>query len=373
MRALRRFVGMAAAVALAGGAAGLGFACPSSAASTPVAQEYGLTSVSCPSSSYCEAVGQGQVGKTISALAEGWIGTGWAAQATTDPPGASRYTFEGVACTASDSCVAVGYYMVATHDHTLVETWNGASWAIVPSPDVAGDADDVLTSVSCATSSFCTAVGAAAGASPPWETLVEAWNGTAWTISTTPNVGTGQNTLSSVACPSSTYCTAVGSYFAAGQPETLDESWSGGAWTVQVTPDESASSALGGVACTSASFCTAVGVASGAGGALVETWNGTTWSTVPTPASRDSLGAVSCPTPSDCVAVGDGPLGEVWNGATWTIRRAIKPPTSKGAALSAVSCFSAVACMAVGYYYNPDKSLAELWNGRYWVRSPTRY
>jgi hypothetical protein len=106
---------------------------------------------------------------------------------------------------------------------------------------------------------------------------------------------------------------------------------------------------------------------------LVENWNGTTWSTVATQASRDSLSAASCPAPSDCVAVGEGPLGEVWNGSTWTIRRAIKPATGKGAALSAVSCYSADACMAVGYYYPPDKSLAEFWNGRYWVRSPTRY
>jgi hypothetical protein len=223
MRTSRRFVGMVASVALFGGAAGVA-ASPPSAIGAPLTQEYVLTSVSCPASSSCEAVGQTQIGTTIAALAESWTGSGWVAQATSDPPGASRYTFEGVACTSSDSCVAVGYYSVAGGDHTLVETWNGAAWAIVPSPDVAGDASDVLTSVSCTTTSFCTAVGAAVGPSPPWQTLAESWNGTAWTISSTPNVGTAQNTLISVACPSSAYCTAVGSYFAAGQPETLDES-----------------------------------------------------------------------------------------------------------------------------------------------------
>jgi hypothetical protein len=376
VKALHRFVGMAASVALAGGLAGVGLLpSPSSAASAPapVTQQYGLTSVSCPSSSYCEAVGQTQIRTTITALAESWNGTGWAAQATVHPPGASWYTFEAVACTSADYCVAVGYYTVAAGDRTLVETWNGAAWAIVPSPDVAGDASDVLTSVSCPTASSCTAVGGATGASPPWQTLAESWNGSAWTIATTPNVGTAENTLNSVSCPSPTYCSAVGTSFPGGQPETLDEVWSGGGWAVEATPDVSTSSALVGVTCTSASSCTAVGVASGAGGALVESWNGTTWSTMTTPTSVDGLSAVSCPTPSDCMAVGDGSLGEVWNGATWTIRRAMKPPNSKGSALSSVSCASATACMAVGYYYNPDKSLADLWNGRYWVRSPTRY
>jgi hypothetical protein len=41
--------------------------------------------------------------------------------------------------------------------------------------------------------------------------LAEQWNGSAWTIQSTPNpTGSNQNELYAVSCASSTTCTAVG-------------------------------------------------------------------------------------------------------------------------------------------------------------------
>ena len=43
---------------------------------------------------------------------------------------------------------------------------------------------------------------------------------------------------------------------------------------------------------------------SGAGGTLVESWNGTSWSVVPSPGSGDALNWVSCASASACMAAG---------------------------------------------------------------------
>ncbi|HEV2361100.1 MAG TPA: hypothetical protein VGS21_05315 [Acidimicrobiales bacterium] len=348
-----------------------GGALPTPIHRTALTKEYSLTSVSCPATNYCEAVGQTQIGTTLSGLAESWNGATWSAQAPALPAGASSFTLEGVTCAAVNSCIAVGYGVVSTHDYTLVETWNGTSWSIQSSPDVAGAAEDILSSVSCESATSCLAVGASVGPTPPWQTLAETWNGSTWTISPTPDMGTGQNTLSSVSCVPA-YCSAVGSYYAPGgsSASTLDEAWSSGTWSVVATPNGSGSSTLSGVACASTTFCEAVGFE---GEALIETWNGSTWSIAASPTRVGSLFGVSCVSPSYCVTVGKGPLAEVWNGSTWVVHQAIKPSTSTGAFLDSVSCPSATACMAVGTYYAPDKSLAETWNGRYWVRSPTKY
>ena len=60
---------------------------------------------------------------------------------------------------------------------TLVESWNGTAWSVVasPSPSVA-----FLYGVSCPSARSCKAVGEYANNSGAVRTLVESWNGTAW-------------------------------------------------------------------------------------------------------------------------------------------------------------------------------------------------
>jgi hypothetical protein len=64
---------------------------------------------------------------------------------------------------------------------------------------------------------------------------------------------------------------------------------------------------LDGVACASQDACTAVGGGSFRG-AFAERWNGTRWSRQqtrrPIGATKPSLSAVSCPSPTTCVAIG---------------------------------------------------------------------
>jgi hypothetical protein len=115
---------------------------------------------------------------------------------------------------------------------------------------------------------------------------------------------------------------------------------------------------LNAVSCTSESFCVAVGeqnVNSG-GGSLIEQWNGTAWSIVPSvnpPGSLDeALDAVSCVGTSFCLAVGGNgvPLAEMWNGVSWSLVPVALPPpvVDVEASLTSVSCVSVSRCETLG-------------------------
>ncbi len=68
-------------------------------------------------------------------------------------------------------------------------------------------------------------------------TVAEQWNGTAWTVLTTPSPATF-SALGSVSCTSPVHCVAVGgsSATATGTVSPLTEVWNGSAWTVVTAP-----------------------------------------------------------------------------------------------------------------------------------------
>ena len=161
---------------------------------------------------------------------------------------------------------------------------------------------------------------------------------------------------------------------------------------IQPTPNPASSTTngLSGVSCASASACTAVGyydTASSADLTLAEAWNGTSWAIQPTPlpagATSSRLSGVSCASASACTAVGyyatasSGglTLAETWNGTSWTIQPTPNPAGATGSDLFSVSCASASACTAVGRYVSGSSgdflTLAETWNGTSWTIQPT--
>ena len=96
----------------------------------------------------------------------------------------------------------------------MVEGWNGTAWSTVPSPDPSIDGNpspvNVLTGVSCASSTDCVAVGYVLNGPGDDElTLIESWNGSAWNVTPSPN-DEASDSLSKVSCVSSRRCTAVG-------------------------------------------------------------------------------------------------------------------------------------------------------------------
>jgi hypothetical protein len=124
----------------------------------------------------------------------------------------------GVSCSGPSACIAVGLYdtpepypQIRTAYQTLIESWNGSAWSIVPSPNTSPAQINLLRGVSCSSSSACTAFGFYEPSNNFDQTLIESWNGSAWSIVTSPNTSpTQSNELSGVSCSSPSACTAVG-------------------------------------------------------------------------------------------------------------------------------------------------------------------
>src|SRR5207249_206434 len=131
-------------------------------------------------------------------------------------PSASTYnTLSGVTCVSASDCWTVGNYLTAAPAYlTLTQHWDGSSWTIVTSPNASGSQNNVLSSVTCVSAAECWAAGYATNGNTTgsgYDTLIERWNGTSWSVVTSPNTGTGQsNRLLGVTCVSSTECWAVG-------------------------------------------------------------------------------------------------------------------------------------------------------------------
>jgi hypothetical protein len=274
-----------------------------------------LLAVSCPSSSFCAAVGTDLLVGEPYPLPEIWNGSSWTVEMPSAPSGATETEMNGVSCTSSTACTAVGRYKTSSGTFPLAMRWNGGSWAIQTVPTPTGGTNPALRAVSCTSSTACIATGSYVNSSGVQVTLAESWNGTSWSIQSIPiRTGATQSTLLGISCSSSTACTAVGSDVPSGggSQETLVERWNGTSWAIQASPNPSSSqgSVLRGVSCISASSCTAAGnyVSAGTHVTLTERWNGSAWSLLVTPnpsgATFSELWSVACWSAAECVAPG---------------------------------------------------------------------
>lgn len=252
-----------------------------------------LEGVSCVSTQFCEAVGNGPNGMS----AEVWNGTSWKVQ---NRPGAGGVQGQFVSCPSAGFCMSVDAF-------ARVDTWNGTSWSA--GTNVPGFSP--VSSVSCVSASFCEVVG-----SGPSGESAAVWNGSNWTAQPTPG-GAGED-LTAVTCLTATSCEAVGELVNQGNPLTLAEAWNGSTWTLQPTPNPSGfqGNTLRSVSCTSADACTAVG-----------------------DSSTNSFGNFRT-------------LAEVWDGKAWTLRSTPNRPSPAPNFLNGVSCGASQVCTAVGQTAN---------------------
>ena len=326
-----------------------------------------LSGVSCPTRSFCVAAGYSFGTQGIATLIETWNGSTWSIVAS--PNNGSGDFLSGVSCSSSTSCIAVGgAELTSGVVATLVEAWNGTNWTIVASPNN-GSFGSQLYGVSCLNSTDCIAVGDYANAATEAQTLIESWNGMTWTITPSPTQGT--TILNSVACVSPSDCLAAGG--------SLIEVWNGTTWSITQIQEPGSGNFFSGVSCLSSVNCTAVGQYSISGGApapLVESWNGRVWSFVasPAPGSGGQLLGVSCTSSTRCMAVGEDQENRLltarWNGTAWSVTRAAKPGTDD--VLVSVSCATSNRCIAVGNYSTASTkfTLIEQWKNQKtrWVR-----
>ena len=88
--------------------------------------------------------------------------TGWVIQPTPNPAGSSGAQLAGVSCPRVTACTAVGSSSENSTNIptvTLAERWNGTSWSLQTTPDPAGAKISVLDGVTCTTAGTCVAVG----------------------------------------------------------------------------------------------------------------------------------------------------------------------------------------------------------------------
>jgi hypothetical protein len=277
-----------------------------------------LYGVSCASTATCSGVGYDERSGAYYSLAEAWSGTEWKIQSVAEPSGTLNSLLKGVSCSATTACTAVGWYEPTSGGELpWAARWNGTSWSVQSVPAPTGATAAYPYGVSCTSSASCTMAGYYVNGSGVELPFAESWNGTAWSLQTAPAPsGATATRVSGVSCTSSTACTLVGEYTnSSGTEVTLAERWNGSAWSVQSTPNpaEAKGSHLnGGVSCTSGTACTAVGVFQNSAGkyqTLAEQWYGSTWKVQSTPNNEKGegwlTGGVSCPSLAMCAAVGN--------------------------------------------------------------------
>jgi hypothetical protein len=368
----------------------------------------------CANAFECWAVGfsvSGGTGSssTTAALIEQWNGSAWSIASSPVAPSPGGYALFGVTCVTSSDCWAVGGARRVTAGSsafgTLTENWNGTSWSIVPSPTPIGATGAILRSVDCVDASSCWAVGNTATPTGAGQSvLTEQWNGSTWSIGASAPAPAAYSQLNSVSCTSASNCWAVGTAGSTVETSTvpnlpggpgdqgLVEQWNGTTWSVVPSYQVATPGGgyLGGVTCVSSLDCWATGaITNGKGkpaGALIEQWNGATWSVVPSPtplnATRGLLESVSCLDATQCWAVGtagggaDGKTGsrtgttgggtgsstgkgtgtgthfqptafiDSWNGSSWSAQPS--PNVTVISILYSVTCLRGTACWAVG-------------------------
>jgi hypothetical protein len=148
-----------------------------SVARTPTSRNSGasLSADSCLRSA-CMAVGSTGAG---SPLAERWDGSTWALTTVASAPGAHWSQFDGVSCTSTSACMAVGSSASGAVQQALAEQWNGQRWALTATPILASSAASQLNDISCVTATDCWAVGSH-DMPTRVATLIEHWNGSTW-------------------------------------------------------------------------------------------------------------------------------------------------------------------------------------------------
>ena len=266
------------------------------------------------------------------------------------------------------------------YNKTLTEHWDGQRWSIVASPNGSRTSSELL-GVAAVSANDVWAVGDFGASAPMYQrTLIEHWDGANWTIVPSPNASnSSQNALTGVAAVSATDVWAVG-YSLTSNNKTLIEHWDGKKWSIVPSPNVgSFGNGLTGVAALGPNDVWAVGSTNNSATTLVLHWNGSTWSVVPSPSvaywsnilnsvvavARDDVWAVGTSLRDSYTADGDVQtstltLIEHWDGSAWSIVPSPNPGTGNNYYGTPVNQLAGVAAVstsdvwAVGEYGESD-------------------
>jgi hypothetical protein len=363
----------------------------------PGPSDFRMVGITCKVGSRCVSVGSyfpstaSVTGSGGGPVIEMRSTTGWGQPRYIIPQGLYGALYS-ISCPTASYCAAVGWEQVKSQVggylsfsmHPLVAVFNGDTWAFTLLPDPSTNVVQGFSSVSCPVAGYCVATGmyhdnttkatrALVGTlrSGTWSTQVlpvaAQLFGTATAILLMPD------SLAGIACVSVTRCVAV-------QPTdtgtgTMTEIYNGATWSYIPVPRLAGEAlvTLNSIQCFSTIRCYAVGA--NANHAVVGIMNGTKWSRLilntAAPSSYARLHGISCGTFSSCVAVGEYSLSAhvtapftakmvngVWftgpmpmQNSPWQTR------ADQDAEMWGVSCSTAASCTAAGYGSSPDTAL----------------
>jgi hypothetical protein len=283
-------------------------------------------------------------------------------------PGAAGTWLYGVSATLATDAWAVGAYYVSGTLHTLVEHWNGSAWSVVSSPNV-GTSDNALQAVDAISANNAWGVGYSGAA------LIEHWDGTSWSVFPTTGFPSGAQLLGIYALSASDIW-AVGTTSTSPQ-HTLAAHFDGSSWTVTPTPDVRTDNILYAVAASSSTDVIAVGydrATSVPRQTLVEQWNGSTWSVVSSPnvgSLSNSLYGVTTLGPGSYMAVGFS-TNQSTNHQTLAISidsgtATVVPSPNVGTTNNDLYAITPASFGAIAVGQGNNHSLVENWDGSTWT------
>jgi len=257
-----------------------------------------LTAVSASSTSDAWAVGRSEPQRyTWYPLAMHWNGTAWSVS-TSFVSALSGQLAVGVADISPTDAYAVGGGLGSAHTG-LVAQWNGSTWTRVTVPlPKNNNMSSNLDAISADSGSDVWIVGTylfeVNSSDYSEETYSLHWNGSAWSIVPMPlNPGTNPNvgySLDAIKANSPTDVWAVGDEYnlTTNSSSTLIEHYNGTQWSIVPSPSPGTGGVLNGVTTSNATNNVwAVGDYTPTGSSVVQTltlnWNGNTWSTVASP------------------------------------------------------------------------------------------
>src|SRR5580704_392062 len=241
------------------------------------------------------AVGNvGEVGHQLippQQVIEQWNGTKWSVFPGPKFPPNSQAILQAITSTSGNDIWAVGNFGINNNGFELFEHFNGTAWTANVIKQT--NAQEPL-SVSTDAPNDAWAVGQQSG--DPIKTFATHWNGTNWTSVGTPNVGTGNGHLNAVLALAPNDVWAVGLSTPTGAQQsatlTLIEHFDGTSWSVVPSPNvgpnsDFQSNQLLGLTANSPDDIWAFGSFLSTDGlqtlTLVLHWDGTSWTIVSSP------------------------------------------------------------------------------------------
>lgn len=254
-------------------------------------------------------------------LTEHWDGTRWTVVSVPHQRGVGFNSLYGLTAVGPDDVWAAGLQLKGSYvsERPLVEHWDGTSWSIVATPKLSGVRYSVATSMAGGPSGQVIFGGWTQASDLTVRTLVERWDGTGWRRVHTPNstsLAWSEVTALHVVGPSDVWAVGFSNSSDQRTHRTLVEHWDGSRWSLVPSPHAVGrpGSLLWGIDGTASNDLWAVGDselhdALLTSYTLVEHWDGTRWTILHSPNVHRSTGnvfsSVVAFAPDDAFAFGD--------------------------------------------------------------------